>query len=271
MSPFSVRALTGAVRAAVLEAVAIITALALYPSGIGEDRETAGARPGPTPDGTLRLRPLREQAVTGNSPVLLVHGMNSNRGIFHVLRRKLQRAGFRQVTALNYNWLATDVRSAAHLLAAEVERLCDRSGHARVHVIGHSLGGLVARYYVQRLGGDARVHTLITLGAPHHGTLAAMLPLPHPVMRQLRPGSELLTELAGPAPGCETHFIAFHSDLDQLIIPTANAMLVHPDLRVSNVLVRAVGHVSLPMHARVIGEVCRVLHDVHLPQASTAA
>ena len=29
---------------------------------------------------------------------------------------------------------------------------------------GHSLGGLIARYYVTRLGGDERVHTLVTLG-----------------------------------------------------------------------------------------------------------
>ena len=61
------------------------------------------------------------------------------------------------------------------------------------------MGGLVARYYVQRMGGDQRVHTLVTLGTPHSGTYAARL-VPHPVARQLRPGSELIAELAEPAP-----------------------------------------------------------------------
>ena len=40
------------------------------------------------------------------------------------------------------------------------------SGYERVHIVGHSLGGLAARYYVSRLGGDAHVHTLVTLGTP---------------------------------------------------------------------------------------------------------
>jgi triacylglycerol lipase len=270
MNPLSVRALTAAACGAAVEVAAIITSLAMYPSGIGEDR-SAAAGPGPSADGTRPLRPLREQAVAGDSPVLLVHGLCSNRGIFHFLRRKLRQAGFRQVTTLNYCWLTSDVQSAARLLAAEVERLCERSGHERVHVVGHSLGGLVARYYVQRMGGDARVDTLITLGTPHHGTLTAMLPLPHRMIRQLRPGSDVLAELARPAPGCGTRFIAFHSDFDQAIIPASNARIDHPDLQVSNVPIRAVGHVSLPLHTRVVTEICRVLQEARLREAPAAA
>ena len=60
-------------------------------------------------------------------------------------------------------------------------------------------------------------------------------------------------------------------DLDELIVPTANARLDHPDLQVSNVPVRAVGHVSLPMHGRVVGEVCRVLRDAHVAEPLAAA
>ena len=55
----------------------------------------------------------------------------------------------------------------------EVERIVEETGFERIHIIGHSLGGLIARYYVTRLGGDARVHTLITLGTPHEGSYAA--------------------------------------------------------------------------------------------------
>ena len=91
-----------------------------------------------------------------------------------------------------------------------------------MHVVGHSLGGLVARYYVQRLGGDARVHTLVTLGTPHSGTVPAYF-LPLRLGRQLRPGSDLMTELAGPAPGCRTRFLAYWSDLDQMMIPKTAA------------------------------------------------
>ena len=137
-----------------------------------------------------------------------------------------------------------DVRTAARRLAEAVEDLVETTGYHRIHVVGHSLGGLVARYYVQRLGGDARVHTLVTLGTPHTGTVPAYF-LPLRLGRQLRPGSDLMTELAGPAPGCRTRFLAFWSDLDQMIIPKTAAMLHHPDLSARNVRVRGVGHISL--------------------------
>ncbi|MFF7144366.1 MULTISPECIES: esterase/lipase family protein [Streptomyces] len=262
---FSVPALAGAVFGAAVELAAIVTAVALYPSGMGEERRRAGARAA-VPDGTVSLPDL-----SVDSPVLLVHGLCSNRAIFHVMRRGLRQAGFRRVTVLNYSWLSDDVRSAARLLADEVERICESSGHERVHVIGHSLGGVIARYYVQRMGGDARVHTLVTLGAPHHGTLAARVPLPLRAIRQLRPGSEVLTELAEPAPGCGTRFVAFHSDLDELILPAANARLVHPDLQVRNVRVRAVGHVTLPLHHGVVGEICRTLREARVSEPLAAA
>ncbi len=63
-----------------------------------------------------------------------------------------------------------------------IRAVCARTGHSQVDVIGHSLGGLIARYYVQRLGGDIRAHTLVTLGTPHGGTRIAPL-LSAPVVR----------------------------------------------------------------------------------------
>ena len=80
------------------------------------------------------------------------------------------------------------------------------------------LGGVVARYHVQRQGGDARVHTLVTLGAPHGGTGRRRV-LPLRLCRQLRPDSDVIAELAEPAAGCRTRFLAVWSDLDQLIYP----------------------------------------------------
>src|SRR5439155_18763667 len=129
----------------------------------------------------------------------------------------LRRGGFGRVITLNYSPLTQDVRSVAERLGTLIERTCEETGYERVHVIGHSLGGVVARYYVQRLGGDARVHTLCTLGSPHAGTYAARL-LPQSsrsIVAQLRPGSDLMQELAEPAAGCRTRFVAFWSDLDQ--------------------------------------------------------
>ena len=121
------------------------------------------------------------------TPILLVHGIVSNRSIFTLLRRGLTRRGFSNVFAMNYLTVANDVRAAAAGLSVEVERIVEETGFERIHIIGHSLGGLIARYYVTRLGGDARVHTLITLGTPHEGSYAAYA-VPTTLMQQMRPG-----------------------------------------------------------------------------------
>ena len=93
--------------------------------------------------------------------------MVDNRSIFTVLRRGLRRRGFRRVLALNYSPLTSDVRlAAAERWRPGSSSICAETGFERIHVIGHSMGGLIARYYVQRLGGDERVHTLVTLGTP---------------------------------------------------------------------------------------------------------
>lgn len=250
----AVRALatpTGLVGAAV-EAAWLSTHLALYPSGLllrhGADSQH-GYR-------VEHLPPVQRGLVISDveaagTPILLVHGMVDNHSIFTLLRLGLRRRGFGRVTTMNYSPLTTDVRTAAASLAEEVEALVAETGYERVHVVGHSLGGLIARYYVTRLGGDERVHTLVTLGTPHHGTYTAY-GWPNQLTRQLRPGSALMRELAQPVPSCRTRFVAYWSDLDQMIFPQRNAALEHPDLRVRNIDLHGVGHMSLPILGSVV-------------------
>jgi hypothetical protein len=102
------------------------------------------------------------------------------------------------------------------------------------------------------------VHTLVTLGSPHQGTHAARL-LPRGVCRQLQPASDVIAELRQPAPGCRTRFVCFWSDLDALISPKRAARIDHPDLNARNVLVRGVGHMSLPINTRVTREIAATL------------
>ena len=179
------------------------------------------------------------------TPILLVHGIVDNHTIFSPLERALRRRGFTDLSSFDYGLLTSDVRATADDLAVAIEKLVEESGSEKVHVIGHSLRGLISRYYVQRMGGHQRVHTVVTLGTPHQGTVLARAGSVLPLVRQLRPDSELIAELNEPAPGCDTRFIAFHSDLDQLIRPSRNARIEHPDLRVRNVAVRGIGHMSL--------------------------
>jgi triacylglycerol lipase len=252
----------GTVRGVTVEALWTAAHLVLYPLGVAEERA------GPEPDAhTLRgLDPLHRGLIctdleAAGTPILLVHGMVDNRSIFTFLRRALRRRGFGRVCTVNYSVFTSDVRTAARELGERVEQVCAETGYERVHVVGHSMGGVISRYYVQRLGGDARVHTVVTMGSPHGGTeLARLLPLP--LTRQLRPDSDVVAELREPAPGCRTRFVAIWSDLDQLMLPLEGARIDHPDLTVRNVRVPDVGHMSLPVHGRVVREVVAALAEL---------
>jgi pimeloyl-ACP methyl ester carboxylesterase len=244
---------TGLAGAAV-EALWLGTHLAIYPLGL------VGARARDVSHGYRieHLGPVQRGLVISDieaagTPILLLHGMADNRSVFTLLRLGLRRRGFGQVTTLNYSILTGDVRVAAAQLAEEVEALVAETGYERVHVVGHSMGGLIARYYVTRLGGDERVHTLVTLGSPHHGTYTAYA-WNSRIMQQLRPGSPLMQELEQPIESCRTRFLCYWSDLDQLMFPQRTAALEHPDLNVTNVEMHGVGHMSLPiMHTVVHG------------------
>jgi pimeloyl-ACP methyl ester carboxylesterase len=244
---------------------------ALYPLGVLSDKGRTDGRESADRFSLADLPPVQRGLLLGDvvaagTPILLVHGLVDNRSVFTLLRRALRRRGFGRVLSVNYSPFTQDVRTAAERLARLVEKTCEETGYERVHVVGHSLGGVVARYYVQRMGGDARVHTLCTLGSPHAGTYAAHL-LPHRLVRQLRPDSELMRELQAPAPGCRTRFVAFWSDLDQLIVPRAAARIEHADLSVRNVLLRGIGHMSLPIDGRVVHEIATLL--AHLDEDGT--
>lgn len=190
---------------------------------------------------------------TAVTPILLVHGIIDNHSIFTVMDRALRRRGFTSLSAFDYSLLTTDVRETAQRLGEAIEKLAADSGYDRIHVIGHSLGGLITRYFVQRLGGHTQVDTLVTIGTPHQGTELARVGRMLPLVRQLTPDSDLIQELTEPAPDCTTRFIAFYSDLDQLILPSKNAQIVHPDLDARNIRVTARGHLSMP-HTPAIAE-----------------
>jgi pimeloyl-ACP methyl ester carboxylesterase len=252
---FSVSAVTGTL----IETAWLAAHVVSYPFGVAQERAQPDVERFTLDD----LPPLHRGLLIGDveaagTPILLLHGLVDNRSIFALLRRQLRRHGFGRIWTMNYHIWNSDVRTAAGRLAETIEAICEQTGYERIHVVGHSMGGLIARYYVQRLGGDARVHTLVSLGTPHRGTHAARL-VPHGICRQLRPGSDVLRELDEPVDSCQTRFVSFWSDIDALMSPKQTARLDHPDLSARNILVRGVGHLSLPIDRRIVHEIATTL------------
>lgn len=244
------------------EAAWIAAHLARYPLGAlpGSAARTQRRRGNAAAPGQRGLLNLDPRAAT--TPILLVHGIVDNHSVFARLDHLLRARGFATVAAYDYGLLTSDVDRAAAALGEVVGRLVRETGHERVQVVGHSLGGLLARWFVQKQGGDELVDTLVTLGTPHGGTelarFARLVPV-LPMARQLAPGSPVVRALAEPAPGCRTRFVAYASDIDHLVVPARLARLEHPDLDVTNVAVHGVGHLSMPHHRTLAHEIADLL------------
>ncbi len=117
----------------------------------------------------------------GKPTVILVCGFGATRRNLKVMRRRFCRDGF-NVIVLALDWSnvedgVTGFYRMAENLASIVLGLRKRSDLSTmpVYLLAHSAGGLVARYYIQRLGGFHYCNGLITLGTPHRGTWVAIL------------------------------------------------------------------------------------------------
>jgi triacylglycerol lipase len=176
----------------------------------------------------LGRRAAPELARTGEVPVLLVHGYNGTPASMDALAARL-RAGGRRVVAVSLPDQGTgDLRAAARALAGAV----DRTGAARVDLVGFSAGGIVARLWLAEEAGVPRARRVVLLGAPNHGTelagaAAGLDPgLCDGACAQLAPGSALLAELNR---GDETppgpQLFSIWTALDRTVTPPATAVL----------------------------------------------
>lgn len=187
-------------------------------------------------------------------PVILIHGVLVNDGIWLRLRRFLLEHGIAPVYTLNYGPPLADIPYFAEQLAARIEEICAATGGAPVVLVAQSMGGLVARAYLRRFGSE-RVAMLVTIGTPHHGSVLAHS-FPGTCLAQMHPGNPWLVELnrdeAAPAP---VPIASIWSRHDSMVAPQASAMLACAE----NIAFVGVGHNALISDKRVMELVVKLL------------
>jgi pimeloyl-ACP methyl ester carboxylesterase len=196
-------------------------------------------------------------------PVLLVHGYVCNRGLWGVVRRALEARG-ETVWAVTLEPVYGSIDSLVGPLAGRIDELLAATGARQVVLVTHSMGGLVARAYL-RDHGAAKVARLVTLGAPHHGSVHAYLGAGANA-RAMEPGSAWLEALArSEAQGFAVPFTSIFSHHDNFVAPQTSGM--HPAAR--NIGVAAIGHVSLAFSTRVLEIVAAELEAANVVAGST--
>jgi hypothetical protein len=199
--------------------------------------------------------PLPGARTKGPRPIIVLHGYAMNRANFVPLGFRLARAGLGPIIGFEY-WTLGRTAAAARQLAWFVELVRARTGSPDVDIVGHSMGGVVARYFVCFGGGDGKVRNLVTLGSPHAGTDVSRIGVGHPT-RELLVGSNLVTRLAAAPPPQHTRVVTIFSRADALVpesrqpvIPGAER-IVYDDL----------GHVALLGSRRVAREIISRLRE----------
>jgi len=194
----------------------------------------------------LRLTP---QAQAQGLPVLLLHGYACNSGYWRPLSALLAQANISHL-AIDLEPLGAGIDELAPQVQAAVQRLCAATGSAQVVIVGHSMGGLVARAWLRRYGA-AQSARIVTLGSPHQGTALART-APGRNGAQMRRGSAWLVELAAAEANLQREiFTSIYSVHDNIVAPQDSSHIP----RARNLVYGGIGHVALGRHPAILAAV----------------
>lgn len=176
----------------------------------------------------------------GRRGVVFLHGYSCNRGLWNGWMRALRERGIPFVAVTQEPAFGSIDRYAPQIDSA-MRTLQERTGLAPL-IVAHSMGGLSARAWWRSQGHPFdRIHRILTLGTPHHGTLLAKLGTTENA-RQMRGDSEWLNQLARDEPAAVAgHFDCLYGHCDQIVFPAETAIL--PGARVLHLPAR--GHLQL--------------------------
>lgn len=165
-----------------------------------------------------------QQDPSHRNPVVLVHGLRDTSRDMRKIAGYLRDLGWQ---ILNIDLTPNTGDARLEILAKQVADLVTRTfaPHQQIDLIGYSMGGLVARYYLQRLSGIERVDRFISISAPHRGTIAANFSTRAGCM-QMRPNSDFITDLDRDVDKLkQLNFTSIWTPFDLMILPPSSSKL----------------------------------------------
>ena len=181
-------------------------------------------------------------------PVVLVHGVLCNAGIWAGFARLLRQKGITGVYSLSYGPPLASIEVFADQLAAKIDAVLASTQARAAMIVGHSMGGLVARAYIRKYG-TAKVARILTIGSPHHGSVHAWL-FPGASLAELRPGNPWLAALNRERIDATLRFVSLWSWHDSMVAPQTSCELPGA----IDVALVGVGHNALLGDGRVLAQ-----------------
>jgi pimeloyl-ACP methyl ester carboxylesterase len=189
----------------------------------------------------------------GETPVLLIHGLFINRACWLWFRWALRRRGFRNLVTINLSSYHNE-EALTEQVAKRVDELRHSLNVEKVHLVGHSMGGVIARNYLQLRGGENKVERCVCLGTPHAGSKLSPFGLT-PLSNVLVPNSEFLKRLATAPQVQNQKLFNIYSSKDNMVVPASSAHIDWLD----NIVLDRIGHTGLLYRRKSIEAVANAL------------
>ncbi|WP_020675451.1 alpha/beta fold hydrolase [Geopsychrobacter electrodiphilus] len=197
--------------------------------------------------------PRKQPGIVGETPILLLHGLFNNRASWFWFKWALRRRGFNNLVTINLSSYHNE-ESLTEQVAKRVDELRFSLDVEKVHLVGHSMGGIIARNYLQLRGGENKVDRCVFLGTPHAGSKLTPFAL-SPLSNSLVPNSDFLKRLADSPMPPNTRLFNVYSKKDNMVVPTHSAHLEGFD----NIVLDRIGHTGLLYRRKAIDAVATAL------------
>jgi pimeloyl-ACP methyl ester carboxylesterase len=190
----------------------------------------------------------RRPPATGGRPIVLVHGWTQNRTNFVWLARFLRKRGLGPFFGFNYFSLQP-IEESAKSLAVFIERVVAHTGAKEIDLVCHSLGGLVARTYVDLMDGHRYVQRVVTLGTPHCG-IAYANPRFGAGVRDMHAETGFVVRLGLLPLPPSVSYLSIYSTHDNIVYPGSASCL---GKRGTDIMVSGFGHFGI-LFCEQVGE-----------------
>lgn len=168
---------------------------------------------------TFKMKNSKQQ-----NPIVLVHGINDTGIVFLKMATSLKRQG---LSVYSLDLTPNNGDAGLDELAQQLANFINNtfSIEQPLDIVGFSMGGIISRYYVQRLGGIDRVQRFITIASPHHGTIMAYASQRYGCL-QMRPDSKFLQDLNSDVTMLQQlDFTSIWTPYDLMIVPPSSSSL----------------------------------------------
>jgi triacylglycerol lipase len=191
--------------------------------------------------------------------LVFVHGILDNGSIFDKMIAFFEQHG---IPCYAPSLTPSDGRTGLDELANQLKRHIDSelAPDRPISIIGFSMGAMIARFYLQRLGGFKITRQFFSISAPHKGSVWSYF-YPGKGTKQMRPGSPFLQELDNSVDCLQgMNIYSYWTPFDLVIIPPSSSQweIAH------NIKINALCHPCMLRNTRLIANIHDKLTEISL-------